>query len=590
MLRQIKKCKHCNQKQYFDNVVLMKNRLNRYKYQAGFGLIESIIALSLFATFIMWLVHINLINQREKDAKVLAKQTEAFAKVFTHFMNDNHHHIEQMATQTAVILSPQLIQSDWPKDLARINMFHQTPCVAIIRNKTSANLEAIMYYVGGVTDLSANKREIVRNSLAHLGSKGGILFNGVILGNSGWTINKDSPFLAHASQCGGQLSNNSIVINLDLLPSWNQSLHPIRSILRLTDKLSLPGNLQNSNTLKSNIYFATDKGVILNNSTPSNPTKLKVIYEGMGSGAATLGFGTKILSSLVGDSFQPNMQFRSGIHCKAEEVGKIVANEGLNGLTNKYLSRSTLTCTQNDALCGVGAYCYLSSIANNIVFQNNVNGVQDANGVFICPLEVPFALDYKLSNPGGNVYTFLNLGFGAKSYINTLQGTHKGGNATWQTYNCDNCGGANKQPFKIDFSITSDSNELLGIDLGTIYGLPIGSIPTPKGDVTTRFGRIGNYTFAVGYTVSMTNNCEQACFAIGSLTSRNWVPLGQQRQKHTGSRMLIVNPDLGCGCERSDYDALGEDWYRGIAAIKGKFNTMITSVTCSNSPVYHFIN
>jgi hypothetical protein len=353
------------------------------------------LALALLAGLVITYIHSNGVVY-QKNARILALQTTNYATVFAKYMHNNKNALINQAATTAVFLSPQSIKASWPPDLAMVNLYRQTPCLAIVMNPNSQNLEAVMYYVGVNSNITQKSLQIVRDGSILLGGKGGILINGVISGNSGWSINSSSPFLSRASQCGGALINNSLAVNIDLFLDWNQDLEPVDSILRgidtTTGLLSLPGHIKNANTLKANLYFAPNKGVILDNSNPSNPTKLSILYNGSGTGTPTIGLGNSSVSTLIGDTFQPTRQFQAGEMCNQDEVGKIVADSGMNNTEAQYLSRSTLVCTQNNMLCGDGGYCYLSSIANNIVFQNNTSGVQDSSGNFYCPTEVPFAI------------------------------------------------------------------------------------------------------------------------------------------------------------------------------------------------------
>ncbi|MBP9741753.1 MAG: hypothetical protein KBD37_00170 [Burkholderiales bacterium] len=560
--------------------------------QYGFNLVEATLTLALLAAFIASLAMFNASNMRKKDARVLASQTEAFALEFTKYMYTQRDQITSEASSKPVTLSPAILKANWPANLAATNFLGQTPCVTIASNPVTHNVEAILYYVGGKTNFTDNQLEIIRKSAVFLGSKGGVLINGAISGNSGWSVNATSPLLSSTNECGAKLSNSSLVINLDLLPQWNLNLYSPTSILRAPDKysglLSLPGHIKNSNTSKSNIYMSNDKGIVLDNSDSNNLTKLSVLYKGQGTKTPTLGFGDKIPTTLIGDTFKTNIQFKSGELCNVDEAGKVVADQGLDTKTNSYLVRSTLVCTQNDMLCGRGNYCYLSTVTNNIVFQNNLQGIQDVNGRFICPAEIPYATNVVVGTPGGNVYVMLNQG-GSKitSTINTLQEYPSGG-TTVQQFPCVNC----NPTLLTDFTNSRDKNKLLGVDLATISGAAISTLSLAPPSAEPVVSSLGSYSTVVGYSIPVVESsviCSNACSALHNSLGHIWQNLGIQRFLRTHESMNIVNAANGCICERTDFSG-HEDNHTGIAAVIGNLTPIITTVTCSNAPIYKSSN
>lgn len=577
------------------NIVLYMDATARQ--QRGFNLIESMLALALLAGFMVIVVTFSSANMRKKDARILASQTEAFALNFTKYMRENRNAItDQAAQHSPVILSPQVLGANWSSDLATANMFQQTPCVAIVNNLLTNNLEAVLYYVGGNASKMklADQLDIIHSSAIFLGGKGGVLVDGAILGNSGWQINNDSQFLLGANQCGANLnggnaglSENSVAINLDLMPDWNLNLQPVGALLRGVDNesglLSLPGHSKNANTSKANIYFSANTGVIFDNSDSNQPIKLSVLYNGQGSKTPTIGFGSTVPTVLIGDTFKSTVQFKSGEFCTADEVGKIVADQGLDNLTNLYLARSNLVCTQNDMRCGIGNYCYLPVVANNIVFENNLIGVQDNYGKFVCPQEVPYALNASVGTPGGNVYVFLNLGSSnVPNSINTYQGYIAGGSG-WQIFNCSGC----SEMLQTDFSTSRNNNELLGLDLATISGVAVDTVSLAKPSITPITGTSGEYSTVIGYSISVESSsiCANACASLTKNLGHSWQVLGTQRMLRIHESIEIDNSVLGCACERTDFGG-NADNYAGIAAIIGGIKPIITAVTCSNAMVY----
>ncbi|MCC2624336.1 MAG: hypothetical protein K0R14_209 [Burkholderiales bacterium] len=570
-----------------------------HKHNSGFGILESMLVLAMLATITLGIVWFNSRDAAKKDAKILSAQTEAFIKAYTKYMKiaEVYTLLLQQAQAGPVTLSPSLLSSKsaWPVDLAMKNMYGQIPCVTIVKNSNSGSLEAMMYYVDGSKQQSALALDIVRSASIWLGGKGGILINGAIQGNAGWSVDKDSEFLSGASQCGSALANNSLAVNLDLVLDWNQDLHSLYSILRGEDttsgQSSLPGRLKNANTSKSNIYLGPTAGIILDNSDPANQVKLAIQYKGSGSGAPTLGLGNNVSNKLVGDALQPNLFFGAGQSCNFDEEGKTVADQGLRGDTGGVLSRSTLVCTHSDVLCGaVGGYCYLTSIPNQITFQNTTKGIQDPSGKFICPQAVPFAMEVKTGFlGGGQIYVIDNKGGASPNGI--MVKLNKNGVFT-RILTCPT-GGCNPG-IRTDYTsgIIDGIGELLSVDLNTITGKSFGT--TVAGGAIPDYkviqGTMSGYSTPIGYsvmTIPNADSCKKVCANLNQSLGNGWQLLGTQRQSRGENPVNIDSQDLGCACERTDFSGANPDNYNGIAAvIESILPAIIISVTCSNMPIY----
>ena len=587
------------------------------KKETGFGLIDSMVALGILAGITMAVITYHARNTRYKEAKELAGQTEIFATTFARYMNDTDV-IQRLQSGTkdadAVVLTPQMlsIAGAWPTGLASQNLFRQIPCVAVVQNKSTHDLEAVMYYVGGSgKHATRDGIKIAQNALVLLGGRGGVVHDGAIIGNSGFNIPRGSAFLQVANQCGGELTENGLAINMDLLFEWKQNLEPGDSLLRGEDPAhggitTLPGHVQNANTAKANIYFAANNGVIFDNADAQNPVKLAIMYNGHGTLAPTLGLGDKRVSTLIGDTLQSSVQASAGEVCDRNELGKIVADRGIaDPRVNQMLARSNLVCSSNDLLCTRSSShtCYLPSIANNIVFKNETQGVQDSNGMFRCPLSIPFAVSAttNLVNAAGDVYVFYDLLGLAKSLngVSTLIGypnmQHK-----WQDFQCQSgslfkgCIPESIFPPLTDFKTSASNYELLGIDLSSIKGDKVTSIggASAKLPVATAItGVLNAYQVNMGYKVDLNNVCNSVCSQLDTPLQHNWQALGMQRISRIGSADFVVaSSNLGCGCEREDF--IGNNLYDGIAAIitAAPPKAILTSVTCSNMPTYSVVS
>ena len=369
------------------------------KEYKGMMILDSLIALLFFCSLLAGIAVFRQQTSQRNNAKLLASQTERYAEAFAWYMHNNYESAAWQLSGT-VTLTRQSLADKWPTELATVNFLGQAPCVVITPSRYGT--DALMYYTGG----RSSEVTVNNDALMLLGNIGGILHDGKVYGNSGWSTDN----LSAANGCGEQLANGSLVINLNLLPDWNLTLQPDISVSKMPYPVNpanirtLPGHLQNTNTVKANITFTNNSGVIIDNSDSANPVLLNMAY-GAASNQATLAVGSDN-TTLVADTFQPVQQGQSGDACLPDELGKIIVDSGnQNNAAYQFLARNTLVCTQNTLQCGsvnASQTCYIPSIANSIVFQNNNAGVQNQQGQFICPPVVPFATNIVTSLGGSN--------------------------------------------------------------------------------------------------------------------------------------------------------------------------------------------
>lgn len=387
---------------------MKNNPIKKYK---GSAILDSLMALALLGSILTSWVMFNQVNYNRKIARKIAAETTEYARVYAKYMNDKYSDLlAQTQNGSPAVLTPSSIGGYWNSDLASQNLFKQTPCVTVVPNKKTGDLEAVMYYVGGQRTVANKYAMIMRQALIILGSKGGLLLNGMIQGNSGWHVDSGSTFLSNSNQCNsGELSNDSIAVNIDLMDQWNQDTQPYYAISKEqdngTDIRKKPGHMLNYNTSKSDITVRSGNGVILDNSDQNNPIKLKMGY-GNGTNAATVGLYTngQAISKTLVDTIEPVQAGIPGDSCDYQEIGKIIADNG-NTFTTNILNRSTLICSQNHMMCGAinsTATCYLPTESNRVVFSNATQGIQNDNGSFMCPRETPFALNVKTSGGVSN--------------------------------------------------------------------------------------------------------------------------------------------------------------------------------------------
>lgn len=407
----------------------MQNPVNRIR---GFAVIDSILALAILCSFLTEWIMFNQTNYNRKFAKKLSTETEVFATTFARYMNN--HYTDLLLTARSgspITLSPSILkaQSSWPIDLANTNLYNQIPCVTILPNQKTGDLEALMYYVWGKKDIAKRMMFSVNEAVINLGNKGGIVLDGVVQGNSGWSVNKDSNFFSGANICGGNLANDSLAVNIDLMNDWNQDTAPSIAITKdpaavSSDIRAMPGHMLNPNTSKSNIAFLANAGVIIDNSDPNNPVVLKMGY-GAGTNEATISLNgaNNQNSTTVADTLQMTGEGEAGDSCILEELGKIIKDRGnKKSKAYQYLTRSTLVCSQNKMLCAnVNATntCYLPASANRVNYENDSIGIQDANGQFVCPNATPFAANV-ITSKGNDTSIILPIQRNIDDYVVTI--------------------------------------------------------------------------------------------------------------------------------------------------------------------------
>ena len=129
------------------------NRLFNYsslgQRQRGFSILESMIAIALLGLFTISFVNFKALNNQKKDAKVLSEETLNYAVAFARYMNNNQDTLKSQAINNPVVLSPNAIGVNWPVDLAKENLFHQTPCLAIEPASGSIMIKKISNIRGG---------------------------------------------------------------------------------------------------------------------------------------------------------------------------------------------------------------------------------------------------------------------------------------------------------------------------------------------------------------------------------------------------------------------------------------------------------
>lgn len=550
------------------------------KYQLGFGLIDSMIALGIFSVIaVSGIMYFNK-QQVNKNAENLANQTRQYAVIFTrniqHEMRSNESLGKRLNAGEIITLSPnELNDIVWSNSIATKNIFGQTPCLTMMKNNNTNKIEAVMYYVGGKSFGNNNQdMNTVRNANTILGGISGIYANKAVIGNSGWNIATNSVLLQNSYRCGGEIANNSLVINVELLPSWyefEQNILNSTLLSRGTDlnhgQTELPGHMQNYNTVVTNMGITQGNGIVINQAQ-----NIKLALNNTNS-KQSFGFVRPNNNSAIHGSYIKAIgSAKAGDSCTEAQLGEIVLDNGITS-TSTALTHSTLTCTASFACPNAvnhAAYCYRTNELQDVVLTNATNGIQDNNGQFRCPASVPFVRE-----DGANT--------DVTSYINVYVGYNNGSTKSSIVYSLFNVNGDvinqlfNNQPASTN--LATGIRRLITLTDTNIASPVISNVAIGNNGYRLEliYLNIGGSVTKIGYSIiSNVLDCNALCGKLDTLLGSHWRILGG------GDTSVTTNITNGCGCERTD---INNGVYNGIAVIK-LAGAKLLSVGCTNQPTF----
>ena len=368
------------------------------KYSYGFGVLDSLFAIVLLG-FI--LININKYYNSvilEQSAKKLSQQTKYFANIVTDYINkeDVYNDILLASKNNLVILNNK--NTVFLANLT--NLYNQHLCVLIKYNAILNNLNAIMYYINTQDHFTDEQIKILMQSNNYLNGISGVFINNQVLGNAGWSIDKDSIFFKKNTACGGRMLEHQLIVNLNILPNWSHVLFSNNSLSRMPDSyMTHNPKDDNKNDIQDNIYSSNimRSDLTLNNSIifTNDDNNSQVILQQEHN---HLDLKSDTAVNLVSNAILPSKRVREFTKCGVSEVGTIATNlDAFINNTNISKTYNTLVCSKNNILCSDDAYCYLPSTNNKIIFQNKQSDLQNQNGEFVCPKELPFATNVTLS-------------------------------------------------------------------------------------------------------------------------------------------------------------------------------------------------
>lgn len=616
------------------------NKIKKYRKNSGFGLLDSLVALAIFGTVLtLYVIQTEDINisKRAKnyatnsitEAKEFAKQLQTFDLVDSQNMyGDSNRQVYKNMTyyekykndlraspNSVITLAPQ----NWDSKYQTTNMFGEKPCLALAYNASTDTMYGIMFYVADKEKTYKDKSKLIQRALLSLQGKGAAYVDSKIaqavnqnrygnntLSPTSWSPNNLNTLVSGAKTCGGTLATNSIIINMDLLPEFNQRLIAVSGLVKSTSQNNtnqtyLPNHLFNANTLKSNL--TVESGVLLDNTNQAQPIKMNIAY-GAG-GNTTLNVGNNqsddTTTTFLASAIQPNTSIRSGVVCQAEELGK-VAITGADSAGTNALSRSIVSCTKNATLCPTTGYCYLPSKDNLVTYQAESGfGLEDANGIFKCPIYAPYAIKSDF-NSAPNVDVFVNangittgsilndvkVDYGDAIHVNYTIQLGNNNQLLSRYYNCNGNCNSNGLWWYVQQINFSDSTIQHG-----------NKLTIPQGSTEIIYDGQSDLSTPRGYKLSSTfTNCNNVCPNLDSSLGGTWGDINSIAasiiKDGRGIPTQYLNiPSNKCACARIGGDS--KTWQGvtynnlkllGIALIE---NTQphLTLITCSNSPSYN---
>ena len=387
----------------------------------GFTIIEMLFALVIFAVLSIFYFQNNNKEIDLRRSKALAEQANVHAKTFINYLVANESSISAATSTTApiIISMDQLIASGNVQTVTGVNLISQKPCLSIIKNGATKKIEAIMYYVAAKSNPTISS-EFLQKAALSLNELAGV-YNGSGVKTSSWNLPSSSVYFLNSGQCvsGYSLRPNSLVVNLNLYPEFNHSIHPDIGLHRILDPnkatkpLGTPGNLNTSLT----DIVTNGKDLLLNNTanlklTANNPYSL-------GVNGANLSANTIEATSAIG----------SGTQCNPSDEGTI-ARQGDFNVGN---TQSNVVCSYNPLLCPGTGYCY-TPVLNNTIIYKDVSNSGWMGTTFTCPAHVPY-LQSATAYQAGNPNPYITYQTSSWNNYTMARGAIAHGNSGW---NCTN--------------------------------------------------------------------------------------------------------------------------------------------------------
>lgn len=656
-----------------------------YKKNKGFSLIESVLALALLGSS-FYMFYRNADNvETQKKANSLNKQTSFYANewannlmlkniLFSQNQNNNKYLntgpeysnydrllFDLLRTQSGYIVEPIEKQPYGTNQFytASDSMFRQIPCVLVYNNGTfngNTEMGAILFYVSptnsnfykqkNIAFIASNKTPQTTGFYTTDTNYG---VNGLVSA-SGWSPNQKllNIMKTGAGTCGGQLANNSIYYNLNMITTFNDKQLAINGIKKSSDSSVgsftnsnltqnskyLPGHIFNNNTLKSSLNVQNN--IVFAENTLAGSQKVQIEKTTDASNNATLsleGSNNAVNTGFVTNSVQATSSIMAGTLCTSNEVGKIMTQGAEKSIIDgTQLSRSIVVCSRNQQLCNGGEYCYLPTKERSFTFNAGANGLQDANGNFKCPSYAPFLSSYTQEDSSPNTVILYNVSSSLSQSLYTSQNVNfemSGFNgykhrSDWldkiELWGENGNFTSGKKMYYSRWNKQQNGRPITGLgycvnqtqldcyNAGNRLYSPIIS----KFDFTKTSFSNGFYNNLVGYTQTpiggpytglsknSSYNCKSTCDSLNSSSFMNLVDSSYWRELKTTdfleSQPLIIKPNNSCVCARFSgtgkevnpitQEIIPEAYIVGLALLTSSTVSNLKSATCSSMGSY----
>ncbi len=249
--------------------------------------------------------------------------------------------------------------------------------MAVSLNTTTNQLTSYLFFVGG-QNTATNKTDLLsaNSAMEQIGAMAGIYStstndpnvrtygSGVFSVGFGWHLLSSSPYISGITQgCGASLANNSIVINMSMMPEYASfTSSKDLSLHRYTDNSSDLGDNDNTNTLQTDISLAE--------SSATSSHKLYFAGNNASSGMYLWSNNSNTNLTLQNGGFsantlQPTNSVAAFTYCSANDVGTMAQQSDTD-----FPVKSQLQCTYDALQCQgndptgkpLQYYCYLPTV------------------------------------------------------------------------------------------------------------------------------------------------------------------------------------------------------------------------------------
>ena len=496
---------------------------------------------------------------RNTQAKQLTAQTLYYAKVYSHFLSDVQNHkiyvmtghtnecelydpfkFDSVATFSLADLNQNYGKKIYeanplplsnpnctpigntylPSMIRQTNIYHQTPCIGVLKNRAN-KLMPLMFYVD-TTGSIQSEEAISRLAAIRLGGMGGYFKqNGLLVGMGNWGLIATDPRVADAAHCGGaRISPTSVMVNLDQMVEYNDSLSNDVALDRESDTEHQPGDVANRNTSKSDIYMQ------------GNGVNHQIILDKQNNITMTTQGNTLSINSPVkASTFQATAQKASGSQCDADQVGA-EARQADPGAVAMGLQQSKVVCADSQLICSMYGYryCWLPVRGTTITYSDpNLTGKYGDK--LICPAYAPFLLSATAALPGGEFKVYDDSST-TTNYCHVQAATWDGDSACANT----------RVSYRYPRYVTGPATRTTPGNIAASIQFLSSTVQTAQGSFSLQRGAQAVTTGSV-----TSQDCDSLCGSISysqvlqhlSFSSWSGSPTGSYTDAHTGLPMCL---------------------------------------------------